>query len=51
MNNQEPSRFTVLCSKEVKIRLLELVAGKGAMGPEIKQNGAPRVGHVIHTVI
>ena len=51
MNNQEPSRFTVLCSKEVTIRLLELVAGKGSMGAKIKQNGAPRVGHVIHTVI
>ena len=37
MNNQEPSRFTVLCSREVKIRLLEHVAG---MGTEIEENGA-----------
>ena len=37
MNNQEPSRFTVLCSREVKIRLLEHVAG---MGAEIEENGA-----------
>ena len=38
MNNQEPSRFTVLCSREVKIRLLEHVAA--GMGTEIEENGA-----------